>query len=136
MVDKTYKDMTFKIDNAAGSITAITSHLNNQSITGTMAVLENSALGDANQSFRPGIAGATVSINGFMNSTTEGIFGPLIGNDTAVTKTVEVYNGIQYYNGEAWVTNVQQSGAQNDLITFSADLTITGAVNRTSKALS
>lgn len=135
MADKTYKNLTFKIDNESGTITDITSHINSASINASLAMLENSAIGDGEQSFLPGIAGATLPINGFINSTTDAIFGPFIGNDTSISKTFEFYNGVQYYNGECYPDSVQFSGDVNSLLTFSAGLTVTGAVNITSVAL-
>lgn len=135
MTNRTGKDVSFKIDNASGTITTISTSLNSASITGTLTTLEDTALSEGNSTFVSGIAGATKSINGFWNSTTEPIFGPLIGNRTSITKTTEYGDGSMYYNGEVWVTNVQVSGQVNTLETFSADLTFSGAVNRTSVAL-
>ena len=135
MGNYTGKDVTFKIDNASGAITAITSSINSASITGTLAVLEDTALSDGSQTFLPGVSGATESINGFWNATTAGIFGPLIGNRTTVTKSVQYGDGIGYYTGEVFVTNVQVSGQVNTVQTFSADLTFDGAVNKTSVSL-
>lgn len=136
MANPTGKDITFRLDNAAGSITALTSHLNSASLSSMQSTLEDSALGDDERTYVHGLAGSTVSIGGFFNSTVEAIFGPLIGNRTSATKTFEYspYSG-RYYNGEALISNVQLSGAPDSLETFSADLTISGAVNRATAAL-
>lgn len=136
MANPTGKDITFRLDNAAGSLTALTSHLNSASLSAMQSTLEDSALGDDERTYVHGLAGATVSIGGFYNSTVEAIFGPLIGNRTSATKTFEYspYSG-RLYNGEALISNVQLSGAPDSLETFSADMTISGAVNRTTAAL-
>lgn len=135
MANKTGKDVAFKLDNASNSLTALTSHLNSASVSAALATLEDTALGDDEQTFLTGVAGATVSISGFWNSTTRAIFAPLMGNRTATTKTFEFYDGVAYLNGEAWVNNIQVSGQVNTVQTFSADLTATGALNNTTKAL-
>lgn len=135
MANKTGKNAAFKLDNAAGTLTAITTHLNSASIASVQSALEDTALGDGTQTFLGGIAGATFSLNGFWNSTTEGIFGPLQGNDTSKSKTFEWYDSIKYKNGEALITGVNLSGEVDTVMTFSADATITGDVNRTSVAL-
>ena len=135
MADKNYNDITFKLDNAAGTLTELTSHINTVSLAATLAMLENTTLADGEQSFLPGVAGLTLPINGFVNSTTDNIFGPLIGNRTSKSKTFQYYNGLKYYNGECFPDSVQYSGNVNTLQTFSAGLTITGAANRTSVAL-
>ena len=128
--------MTFKIDNASAFITAITSYVNQASLQRAINLLDDSSLADANRSVLTGLAGTTLSINGFVNTTTDGIFGPLIATATSVTKTVEygAYTG-RYYNGEVLLSNVQYSGSVDNLQTFSADMTFDGAVTRTSVAL-
>lgn len=134
MAHKTYKNMTFKIDNSSAAITALTGSMNQASLASALSTIEDSAFGDSQRTYLPGLAGLTISMNGFSNSTTDAIFGPLM-NRTSITKTVEYYNGDRYYNGEVWVTGVTYSGSVNDLATWSFDATFDGAVTRTSVAL-
>ena len=136
MANKTFKDFRFKIDNAGGTLTDITAYVNSDELAGDLNLMEDTAEADEERSFLPGVAGATISINGFVNSTTEGIFGPLVGNRTTTSKTVEYqhYTGA-YHNGEIYPTNVRTSGGSDALRMFSADLTFDGLVNRTSVAL-
>lgn len=136
MANKTYKDITFSIDNAAGSLTAITGFVNQVSLQRAINLLEDTGLSDANKSVLTGLAGTTVSISGMVNSTVDGIFGPMIAAATSVTKTVQygAYTA-RYYNGEVLVSNVQYSGSVDSLETFSVDMTFDGAVNRTTVAL-
>jgi hypothetical protein len=136
MANKVWKDATFSIDNASASLTALTAYVNQASLQRAINLLDDSALSDTNRSVLTGLAGTTMTINGFVNSTTDGIFGPLIATATSVTKTVQygLYTG-RYYNGEVLLSNIQYSGAVDSLQTFSADMTFDGAVNRTSAAL-
>lgn len=133
MANKTYKDVTFKIDNAATTLTDITSFVNQAQLQRAINLLEDTALSDANKSVLTGLAGTTVSINGFVNTTTDGIFGPLINAATSVTKTAQygAYSA-RFYYGEVLLSNIQYSGSVNNLQTFSADMTFDGAVVRTS----
>lgn len=135
MPNKTYADLALKIDNAAGALTAITCSINSVEVEGTQTTLDDTTICDTEMSVLPGIAGGRININGFVNATTEGIFGPLVGNRTSKSKTVEFYNGIKYYNGEFYPTNVRMSGANQQLQVFSAALVLDGAANRTSVAL-
>jgi hypothetical protein len=138
MAHKSYKAATFRIDNASatlGATTILTGSVNQASIAGVMSILEDSGLGDSARTYLPGLSGATITINGFSNSTTDGIFGPLVGNRTSITKTVEFDNGDRKYNGEVWPTNVTISGSVDSVTTWSCDLTFDGAVNRTSVSL-
>lgn len=133
MANKTYKDMKFGIDNAAGTFADLTSYVNQESLQRAINLLEDTSLADANRSVLTGLAGTTISVNGFVNTTTDGIFGPLIATATSVTKTTQygAYTG-RFYYGEALVSNIQYSGSVDSLQTFSADLTFDGAVTRTS----
>src|SRR5512138_2578874 len=99
MANTTYKNVTFKIDNAATTLTDITAYVNQASLQRAINLLEDTALSDANRSVLTGLAGTTVSINGFVNTTTDGIFGPLIAAATSVTKTTQygAYAGRFYY---------------------------------------
>lgn len=135
MGNKLWKDMGFKIDNAAGTITDISAYVNSQSLEAAITDLDTTGMGATSRSRVNGLADISVPINGFVNSTTEPIFGPLI-NGTSVTKTVEFksYTG-RYFNGEFLPTAVSFSGSPDTLQLFSTTLVLTGAINRTSVTL-
>ena len=135
MPNLTGKDVTFQVDNAGASITDISSHLNQASIQAAITMIEDSALGDDDRTYLSGLHGKTLPVNGFWNSTTEAIYGPLLAARTSLTKTVEYGDGNRYFNGESLVNNVQVTGAPDTVQTFSADHTISGALNRTSVKL-
>lgn len=132
MANRNWKGVTVKIDNASGVLTEITSSVNQVAIESVLEMLEDSSLADDERSYLPGMAGATAPLNGFVNGTTEPIFGPLIGNYTSITKTLQVYNGLKYYVGEVYLSNVQWSGNANELQTWSLEATYDGPVTRTS----
>jgi hypothetical protein len=93
MANKTYKDMRFKLDkpNTTGTLvlTDITAYVNQASLQRAINLLDDSALSDTNRSVLTGLAGTTLSINGFVNTTTDGTFGPMIAAATSVTRTFE-----------------------------------------------
>ena len=136
MANTIFKDMTIKVDNAAGSLTDITAYLSSASIRSTQDLIEDSAMGDDEKSFLFGQAGATMPLAGMVNSTTDGIFGPLIGNRTSIMKTIQytALSGV-VFRGEVLVGSVEYSGSTNSLQTFSADATFDGAITKTSVAL-
>lgn len=134
-INKTWKNMTFKLDNAAGTLTALTTYVNQASLAGAMEMLEDTALSETNKGYVAGLVDNSIELNGFVNSTTDALFGPLV-NGTSITKTFELYNGLKYFNGEAWPGDVSFSGQAGQLQTFSCKLTIDGTINRTSTALS
>ena len=122
------------IDGPAGSTANISAYVNSASISGSCDILDQAGFGNLGPDIMHGMAHATIPINGFVNSTTDGIFGPLVGNRTSVTKTTSFYNGVRYYTGEFLPDSVQYSGDPASLLTFSANLVIDGAVTRTSVA--
>src|SRR3990172_6595404 len=106
MANPTGKDVAIKLDNSSAAITDITAHLNSGSFNALQSILEDTALGDDEKTYVHGVAGATASIGGFYNSTTEGIFGPLLGNRTSLTKTFEYTPyAIHFYNSEVLISN-------------------------------
>lgn len=136
MANTIFKDMTIKVDNAAGSLTDITSFLSSASIRSVQDTIEDTSMADEEKSYLFGQAGATMPLSGMVNSTTDGIFGTLIGNRTTATKTFQytAYSG-RVYRGEVLVTSVEYSGSTNSLQTFSADAVFDGVMTRTSVAL-
>lgn len=130
-VYKTFSSLLFKLDSSTGRITDITNVTNNAALNGAMNILEALAIGDKTKTIFPGIGSATFSLNGWVNSTSEGIFAPLVGNNTSVYKTFAMFNGYKYLTGESLPSKVAFSGKADDMITWSADFTVNGAVTRT-----
>jgi hypothetical protein len=145
MANLTYKSMRFKLDkpNTTGTLvlTDITAYVNQASLQRAINLLDDSALSDANRSVLTGLAGTTLALNGFVNTTTDGTFGPMIAAATSITRTFE-YRAFttnsttgRFYNGEVLFSNIKYSGSVDSLQTFSADMTVDGAVNRTTVPL-
>ena len=144
MANNIYKDMRIKIDgNASSVLIDITAYLSSASIRATQDLIEDTGMADDERQYLTGLAGASLPLAGMVNSTTDGIFGPLIGNRTTITSTIE-YRAYatnstgsvgRFYNGEVFLGSVEYSGSTNSLETFSAEATFDGAVNRTSVQL-
>jgi hypothetical protein len=129
------KSLKFKLDNATAALTDISAYVNTASLQGVQDALEDTGFGLEERTYGYGLASATIPINGFINSTTEAIVGPLIGNRTSVLKTFQFYDGSKYKFGEALVTAPQISGNVGQLQTFSLSLQLTGAITRTSTSV-
>ena len=128
------KILDFKLDGAAATIVSLEGYLNSASLQASFDILDETAFGDENPDISHGIARMSIPISGFINTTTEGIFGPLMGNNTTLSKTYGFYNGVRWYTGECLPDSVDFSGTPDTLLTFSANLLIDGAVTRTSVA--
>jgi hypothetical protein len=140
MANKIYKDIRVKMDSSTGVLKDITSYLSSASIRSTQDTIEDTGMGDDERQYLFGLAGASIPLAGMVNTTTDDIFGPLIGNRTTLTKTIEYRaystnstgSAGRFYTGEVLVTSVEYSGSTNSLETFSAEATFDGAVTRTS----
>lgn len=112
---------SFRCDSSTGVLTDISSSVNNITINGGNETVDNTGLGQGSRSEQGGLGIIqTISINGYVNSTTEAMFGPLL-EGTGVTKTVEYSpDGSSYYTGEATVGPVSMS-APVGLQTFTCE---------------
>lgn len=145
MANLTHKDV--RIRSAVNVTTVLTTNLtpycNQASLQRAINLLEDTAFGDANKSILTGLAGTTISLNGFVNTTTEAFYGPLVNAATSVTRTMEyrIYStnstgsAGMFYSGAVLISNVQISGAVDSLQTWSADHTFDGAVARSTTSV-
>lgn len=133
MANKTHRDMALHLDNASATLTNISVYVNQQALQRAVNLLEDTGMGLEEATFIPGLGGTKIPINGYVNTTTDAIFGPLISDNTSLSKTVafQAYAS-RFYKGEVWVGSVEYSGSKDSLETFSAELTFTGTVTRTS----
>ena len=135
MANKTWKDMGFKLDNASNTLIDIGAYVNNQSLQAAITDLMTTGMGATANTRMNGLANISIPINGFVNTTTRGIFAPLVNGTTKPKKAeFKAYTGA-YFNGSVLPTDVQFSGQPDTLELFSATLMVTGALNNTSVAL-
>ena len=136
MANTIFKDMTIKVDNAAGSLTDITAYLSSASIRAVQDTIEDSAMADEEKSYLFGQAGAGAPLAGMVNTTTDAMFGPLIGNRTTATKTFQHAATTNIvHRGEVGNTAVEYSGSTNSLQTWSFTGTFDGVMTKTSVPL-
>ena len=132
MALKHTKDSTFKMDSAAGTLTDYTAFVNSASVEGALAILDDTALSDTAMSGFPGLWSGKIPVNGFINSTTEAVLGPLLVTRTSMTKTCQFGSGLKFYYGEAYLADIKFSGASGELQTFSFTAQMDGSMTRTS----
>lgn len=131
MANKVWKGITVKLDGSTGTATDITASINSITLTGEQEALEDTSLNDEERSYAAGLAGATVEMNGWSNSTTDNMFAGLVGNRTSVTKTMKYYNGNKWFQGEILPTSVEISGEAGQLQVWSFSGSADGALANT-----
>ena len=133
--------LTMKLDetDSTAALVDISDYVNNQAMRTAFDVFRTEGVGSSDPERQHGMADLSVPLNGWVNSTTEAIFGPLQGNRTSVTKTFAYGTGVPknstsdwWYTGEVLPTDVEFSGDPTSLQTWSCTLAQSGAITRTS----
>ena len=127
------KDSVFKLDNASGSSTDISAFVNNVDFPETADVAETSVLGASNKTYLVGLKDATIGLTGFFDATADAIFGAVIGQSATLSFEYSpegTASGKIKYTGECILTNYALSSPVGDVVAYSADLQVSGAVTR------
>lgn len=134
MAHYTSKVMGFALDSSTGVLTDISGSVNSQAINSAITILDDTGMGDTHHTTLAGLVSAeSIPLNGFLNSTVEGIIGPLLVGGTSITKTVEFKaGGSKYYTGEMYPQDVSVSGSVDTVETWSMTLVAENGLTRTS----
>ena len=128
----------FRLDNAAGSLTDISSYIDNVSNTQSSETLDVSALGTAFKSYIVGVHDGSFSISGPYDKTVWTHMTALRAAFTAGTTSASFswapggsVSGEAVMTGECILTDLTHSGAVGGRAEWSASLQISGAVTNT-----
>ena len=121
------------MDNASGSLTDISAFVNNVDFPETADVAETSVLGASNKTYIVGLKDATISLSGLFDATADAIFGAVVGQTATLSFEYSpegTASGKIKYTGECILTNYAMSSPVGDVVAYSADLQVSGAVTR------
>ena len=127
------KDSVFKLDNSGGSLTDISAYVNNVDFPETADVAESSVLGSSSKQYLVGLKDSTLGLTGFFDATADAIFGAVLGQSATLSFEYSpegTASGIVKYTGECILTNYALSSPVGDVVAYSADLQVSGAVTR------
>tara|TARA_R100001463_G_scaffold675_3_gene3048 strand:+ start:137 stop:541 length:405 start_codon:yes stop_codon:yes gene_type:complete len=121
----------FRLDDASSGIQNISTYCDDISFPETIDTAETTAFGATSKSYIVGLRDATISISGKWDATLDGY---MIGTEPA-SRTFEFgpaggTSGLVKYTGECILTNYSVSTSVGDVVTWSADLQVTGNVTR------
>ena len=127
------KPTVFKVDNSGGSLTDISNTLTDVSFPRSVDTAETSAFGDSAKTYIVGLSDATVSVSGNYDATVDAHLAGVLGQ--AATLSFEYgpegsTSTFVKYTGECILTSYEKSGAIGDVVTYSAEFQVTGAVTR------
>ena len=126
------KSTDFAIDDTGGSSRNISDTLTDVSFPQTIDTAETTAFGSSNKSYIVGLKDTTISVSGIWDATVDGyISGTEPASRSFIYGPAGTTSGNVKYTGEAIMTNYSVSNPVGDVVTFSMDLQVTGAVTRT-----
>ena len=127
------KSTNFTLDDTSGSVRDISNTLTSVDFPSNIDVAETTAFGATAKSYIVGLEDATISCSGIWDSTVDGY---LTGGTEPASRSF-VYGpagstvGNVKYTGECILTSYSISNPVGDVVTYSLDLQVTGAVTRT-----
>ena len=127
------KSTVFKVDNNAGSLTDISNTLTDVSFPQSVDTAETSAFGASAKSYIVGLTDSTLSISGNFDATVDAHLAAIVGKADSVSFEYGPEGSTATfvkYTGEAFLTSYEKSGAIGDVVTYSAEFQITGAITR------
>jgi hypothetical protein len=127
------KSTVFKVDNNAGSLTDISNTLTDVSFPQSVDTAETSAFGASAKSYIVGLTDSTLSISGNFDATVDAHLAAIVGKADSVSFEYGPEGSTATYvkyTGEALLTSYEKSGAIGDVVTYSAEFQVTGAITR------
>ena len=126
------KSVDFALDDTSGSSRNISDTLNSVDFPEVTETADTTAFGSSSRSFIVGLESATISISGLWDSTVDGYMkgGTEPASRSFIYGPAGSTGGNVKYTGEASMTNYSISSPVGDVVTYSADLQVTGAVTR------
>ena len=127
------KSTVFKVDNSGGTLTDISNTLTDLGFPQTVETAETTSFGSSAKTYIVGLTDATVSASGNFDATVDAHLGGILGQSATVSFEYGPEGsttGQVKYSGEAILTSYEKSGAVGDVVTYSAEFQVTGAVTR------
>lgn len=127
------KAAVFKIDDSGGTLRDISNTLNSVSFPREAEVLETTSFGSSDRSYVVGFKNQTISIEGSFDATVDGYLAGVLGATDSLSfeygpeGSTATYTK---YTGECFLTSYETSAGVGDIVSYSAEFQITGAVTR------
>jgi len=127
------KSAVFKIDDSGGTLRDISNSLNSISFPREAEVLETTSFGSSDRTYIVGFKNGTISIEGSFDATYDGYLAGILGQDATVSfeygpeGSTSTYTK---YTGECIMTSYESTAGVGDVVSYSAEFQISGAVTR------
>ena len=127
------KSAVFKLDDSGGTLRDLSSYINEASMPREIETAETTTFGSSAKSYITGLTDATISISGLFHATADGYLAGVVGQSATLSfeyGPLGSTGGMVKYSGECILTSYEVSSPVGDVVTFSADLQVTGAITR------
>jgi hypothetical protein len=127
------KSAVFKVDNSGGTLTDISNTLTDVGFPQTVDTAETSTFGSSAKSYVVGLTDSSLSISGNFDATVDAHLAGILGQSASVSFEYGPEGstaGYVKYTGEALMTSYEKSGAIGDVVSYSAEFQVTGAITR------
>jgi len=127
------KSTVFKVDNAAGTLTDISNTLTDVGFPQSVDTAETSTFGSSAKSYVVGLTDSSLSISGNFDATVDAHLAGVLGQAASLSFEYGPEGstaGYVKYTGEAYLTSYEKSGAIGDVVSYSAEFQVTGAITR------
>ena len=127
------KSTVFKVDNSGGTLTDISNTLTDVGFPQTVDTAETSTFGSSAKSYVVGLTDSSLSIAGNFDATVDAHLAGILGQSASVSFEYGPEGstaGYVKYTGEAYLTSYEKSGAIGDVVSYSAEFQVTGAITR------
>jgi len=127
------KSAVFKVDDSGGSLRDLSDACNSVSFPRDAEVLETTSFGSSDRTYIVGFKNGTISIEGSFDATYDGYLAGILGQEATVSFEYGPEGsttGYTKYTGECILTSYETSAGVGDVVAFSAEFQISGAVTR------
>ena len=127
------RDQVLKIQDAAGTLTDISTYLTDVKFPQDVEMYDTTTLGATAKGHQPGLQNAKIDFSFNWHATLDGILSGILGFATA--RTWEYYpngtaSGKVKYSGSGFLTGYDPGAGVNDLVKGSGSIQVNGAVTR------
>lgn len=127
------KSAAFKVDNAAGTLTDISNVLNEVTMPRSIETGETTAFGSSAKSYVGGLSDSTISISGTYDATVDAHLAAIVGAadllDFEYGPEGTTSTRIKF-TGTCIMTSYEVGSPVGDVVTFSAEFQVSGAITR------
>jgi len=132
------KNAQFSLDGPAGTLVNLSNTLNEITMPRAIETAETTAFGTQDKTYITGLSDATISVSGMFDSTADtAINGSIANLKSGSVSSISFEYGPSgsvasnpKFTGEALVTSYELSSPVGDVVTYSLELQVTGAVTQ------